>query len=155
MPMTASCVAYRWVALVMALAALGGWASFFHTSQSVAAAGDSLERQVKQLQRERERLAATLDEERAKTADIADASAKLALLKENVTRASEAEVQAKASLAAAQGEIASRRAELATLAQQLAQARTEQVAADQTASVRAAKAEPRRKRFAKRGKKRR
>jgi uncharacterized phage infection (PIP) family protein YhgE len=131
--------AYRWLVILMALAAVGGWGSFFFTSQQEASLYEARRQQAREVRDERQKLEQALKEQRDGAAELKDAEARLTTARDNLARTSEAQEQAKAALAASQSELASRRAELSSLNQQIAGAREQQTkqeeAAQQTGTV--------------------
>ncbi len=157
MPSDTASAVYRWVAGLVAVAAVAGWGSFFFLSASSASVQEAHAQTVQQLQQERSRLGEELGERRAKAAEIADLEAKLAAVRSDLARVTQTHEQAKAALASVQSELAagraelaSRREELAAVTRDLTQVREELTAAEQTASVKASGNVQKRKKSAKR-----
>src|SRR3954468_9218770 len=128
-----SITAYRWLVILMALAAVGGWGSFFYTSQQEAPLYEARRPQAKDVREERQKLEAALKEQRESAGELKTAEGRLAAARDSLARTNEAQEQAKAALAAAQGELANRRAELTSLSQQIASARDVQAKQEEAA----------------------
>ena len=153
-----SIAAYRWLVILMGLAAVGGWGSFFFTSQQEASLYEARRQQAREVRDERQKLEAVLKEQRDSAAELKNAEARLTTARDNLARTGDAHDQAKAALAAVQTDLATRRAELTALSQQIAGARDEQTKQEESATERTGTIAPRnrlnRKRFTRRAKKR-
>ena len=147
-----SSVTYRWVALAMVVVAVLGWGLFFLNSTSAASVEDAQRFQISRLQEERDRLEAELNEQRLRTAELAEIEAKLGAAKDSLARTIAAAEGARTRYEEARTALASTQAALAAQRTQLASA--ENLAADQTQVADRTgtieRARPRRKRWSRR-----
>ena len=148
-------VTYRWLASLMVVLAVSGWGLFFVHSTTTAAHSDAQRIESAVLKQERAKLEAEVQARKQGNEDLAALEAKLAAVRDEVARLTQAAEQARTRQAQAQAAASAAQTELAAVDQRLAQARArEDAAAERTASVEAAKKPAKRKKYAKRKKRR-
>jgi chromosome segregation ATPase len=135
--------------------AVSGWALFFVHSTTTAAQSDAQRIEFAQLKQERAKLEAEVQARKQGNEDLAALEAKLAVTRDEVTRATQAAEQARARLAQAQAAAAASQNELNSIGQKLADVRSkEEAAVERTASVEGGRKSAPRKRYTRRKRRR-
>jgi Skp family chaperone for outer membrane proteins len=148
-------VTYRWLAGLMVVLAVSGWALFFVHSTTTAAQSDAQRIEFAQLKQERTKLEAEVQARKQGNEDLAALEAKLAAMRDEVTRLTQSAEQARARQAQAQAAASASQNELTALTQKLADARAkEEAAVERTASVETGRKSAPRKRYTRRKKRR-